>query len=93
MASLKLYYCQLKQSYKAAKTKSRSGTSDVKKPVWSSPLKFHHLKVYQKNEARKDCKNQVYYHKKKLGFLIKISESLNFCNLAMNQRKVKARMI
>ena len=35
MASLKSYYCQLKQSYKAAKAKSRSGTSDVKKPVWS----------------------------------------------------------
>ena len=34
MASLKSYYCQLKQSYKAAKTKSGSGTSDVKKPVW-----------------------------------------------------------
>ena len=34
MASLKSYQCQLKQSYKAAKTKSGSGTSDVKKPVW-----------------------------------------------------------
>ena len=34
MASLKSYYCQLKQSYKAAKTKSGSETSDVKKPVW-----------------------------------------------------------
>ena len=34
MACLKSYYCQLKQSYKAAKTKCGSETSDVKKPVW-----------------------------------------------------------
>ena len=34
MASLKSYYCQLKQSYKAAKTKSGRGISDVKKLVW-----------------------------------------------------------
>ena len=33
-ASLKSYYSQLKYSYKAAKTKSGSGTCDVKKPVW-----------------------------------------------------------
>ena len=34
MASLKSYYFQLKQSYKAVKTKGGSGTSDVKKPAW-----------------------------------------------------------
>ena len=31
MASIKPYYCQLKQSYKAANTKSGSETSDIKK--------------------------------------------------------------
>ena len=43
MASLKSYYCQLKQSYKAAKTKSGSGTSDVKKPVWPFYDSFYFL--------------------------------------------------
>ena len=34
MASLKSYYCELKQSYKAAKNESASGTFGIKKPVW-----------------------------------------------------------
>ena len=34
MASLKSYQCELKQSYKAAKSKSGSGIFDIKKPVW-----------------------------------------------------------
>ena len=38
-----MYYCQLKQSYKAAKNKRGSGTSDVKKPVWPFYDSFYFL--------------------------------------------------
>ena len=33
-ASLSSYYCQIRSSYNAAKTKSGNGTSDIKKPTW-----------------------------------------------------------
>ena len=33
MASLITYYCQLRSQYKSAKTKSSSGTADIKKPT------------------------------------------------------------
>ena len=33
MASLRSYYCQLRSQYKSAKTKSGSGTADIKKPT------------------------------------------------------------
>ena len=34
MASLRSCYCRLRSSYNAAKTRSGSGTSDIKKPNW-----------------------------------------------------------
>ena len=42
MASLRSYYCQLRSQYKSAKTKSGSGTADIKKPTWPffDSLKF-----------------------------------------------------
>ena len=42
MASLRTYYCQLRSQYKSAKTKSSSGTGDIKKPTWPffNSLKF-----------------------------------------------------
>ena len=39
----KWYYCQLKQSYKAAKTESGSENFDVKKPVWLFCDSFYFL--------------------------------------------------
>ena len=42
MTSLRSYYCQLRSQYKSAKTKSGSGTADIKKPTWPffDSLKF-----------------------------------------------------
>ena len=42
MASLRSYYCQLRSQYKSAKTKSGSGTADIKKLTWPffDSLKF-----------------------------------------------------
>ena len=42
MASLRSYYFQLRSQCKSAKTKSGSGTADIKKPTWSfcNSLKF-----------------------------------------------------
>ena len=34
MASLRSYYCQLKSQYQSEKTKSASGTADIKRPTW-----------------------------------------------------------
>ena len=33
MATLRSYYCQLRSQYKSAKTKSDSGTANIKKPT------------------------------------------------------------
>ena len=42
MASLRFYCCQLRSRYKSAKTKSGSGTADIKKATWPffNSLKF-----------------------------------------------------
>ena len=42
MASLRSYYCRLRSQYKGAKTKSGSGTADIKKATWPffDSLKF-----------------------------------------------------
>ena len=41
-ARLRSYYCQLRSQYKSTKTKSSSGTADIKKPTWPffDSLKF-----------------------------------------------------
>ena len=46
MARLRSYYCQLRSQYKSAKTKSSSGTADIKKP--SGPF-FDSLKFLDDN--------------------------------------------
>ena len=46
MARSRSYYCQLRSSYNAWKTKSGSGTSDIKKPNW---IYFDMLKLLDNN--------------------------------------------
>ena len=56
MASLRSYYCQLRSQYKSAKTKSGSGTADIKKPT--SPF-FDSLKFLDDNLTVKGTSSSI----------------------------------
>ena len=56
MASLRSYYCQLRSQYKSAKTKSSSGTADIKKPTW--PF-FNSLKFLDENLTVKGTSSNI----------------------------------
>ena len=56
MASLTSYYCQLRSQYKSAKTKSGSGTADIKKPT--SPF-FDSLKFLDDNLTVKGTSSSI----------------------------------
>ena len=55
-ARLKSYYCQLRSQYKSAKTKSSSGTADIKKPTW--PF-FNSLKFLDENLTVKGTSSNI----------------------------------
>ena len=56
MASRRSYYCQLRSQYKSAKTKSGSGTADIKKPT--SPF-FDSLKFLDDNLTVKGTSSSI----------------------------------
>ena len=56
MASLRSYYCQLRSQYKSAKTKSGSGTANIKKPT--SPF-FDSLKFLDDNLTVKGTSSSI----------------------------------
>ena len=67
MASPRSYYCQLKSQYKSAKTKSSSGTADIKKLTWSffDSLKFLHDNLTVKGTSSSINLSEVSQFKKK----------------------------
>ena len=56
MASLGSYYCQLRSQYKSAKTKSGSGTANIKNPTWSF---FNYLKFLDGNLTVKGTSSSI----------------------------------
>ena len=66
MASLRSYYYQLRSSYDAAKTKSGSGTSDIKRPTWIyfDMLKFLDDNLMAKGSSSNDKPSNVPEFKK-----------------------------
>ena len=56
MTSRRSYYCQWRSQYKSAKTKSGSGTADIKKPTW--PF-FNSLKFLDDNLTVKGTSSSI----------------------------------